>query len=215
MAKTPEQRVQELHDGVTWVVANIWEAETAKEKKDIDASVLKNVAGLAKRYDATQTKFSQNIDKKEKSKEAFAKLDTDLEKNEKQADALYKRIDELSGEASASNHVKAGDKADDMLTNWEEFLKSSLGQTKECKSCFDQLAKLNDGYDKMVADAIAKVRTQIGGAKAEMSSQNAELNSLEAQIRSAVVNFAGVAISKNKPDAAKAVKAVLKVFGGK
>ncbi len=215
MAKTPEQRVQELHDGVTWVVANIWEAETSKFSKDIDASVLKNVAGLAKRYDATQTKFSQSIDKKDKTKGAFDKLGTELDKNEKQAGALYKRLDELAGEASASQHVKAGDTVDDVLSNWEELLKVSLGQSKECKSCFDQIAKLNDSYDKMTADGIAKARTQINGVKAEMSSANSELNSLEAQIRSAVVNFAGVAISKNKPDAAKAVKAVLKVFGGK
>jgi hypothetical protein len=77
------------------------------------------------------------------------------------------------------------------------------------------MAKLDESYDKSMADTIAKARKEIDAANAVMNSANTDLNNLEAQIRAAVVNYDRVAISKNKPEIAKAVRAVLKVFGGK
>lgn len=215
MAKTPEQRIQELKDGVTWVVANVWDTETANVRKDLDASAYKNISALAKRYDAAQTKFSRGVDKKDKAKESFDKLSPELDKIEKQLEALYKTVDGLADEASATIKSKPGDSVEDVTAHWEELLKGSQGQTKECKACFDQISKLNESFDKLIADTLAKVRTQTDAAKTELSSANNELNGLEAQIRSAVIAAEGAAIKQNKPDVAKAVKAVLKVFGGK
>lgn len=215
MAKTPDQRVQELKSNVTWVVANVWDVETSKVRKDLDASAYKTIAGLAKRFDAAQTKFGQGFDKKEKSKDLFDKADGDLDKIEKQLDNLYKTLDGLADETGATVKLKSANSVDDLMSNWEETLKASQAQTKECKACFDQLSKLNESYDKLIADTLGKARTQADAVKSEMSSANNELNALEAQIRSAVINSEAAAIKQNKPDVAKAVKAVLKVFGGK
>lgn len=215
MAKTPEQRAQELKDNVTWVVANVWDAETSKVRKDLDAAAYKSIAALAKRFDAAQTKFSQGIDKKDKAKDGFDKVSGDLDKIDKQVTDLMKDLSGLGDAASATVKTKSGDSADDVMAAWEEHLKACQAQTKESKAYCDQLSKLNESYDKLVADAISKSRTQMDAAKSDLTSSNNELNALEGQIRSAVLNCEAAAIKQSKPDVAKAVKAVLKVFGGK
>src|SRR6266542_6263906 len=121
MAKTVEQRVQELHDGVTLSVAGVWGSETAQFKKELDAPEFKSkgdIAGLAARFDATQSKFSQNIDKTDKAKDFFDKGDTELDKIGKQWDAVFKRLGELDAESEASMHQKAdAAKVEDILKN--------------------------------------------------------------------------------------------------
>ncbi|MBL0086642.1 MAG: hypothetical protein IPP44_08135 [Ideonella sp.] len=215
MAKTPDQRVQELKGGVMWVLANVWDAETSKVRKDLDASAYKTIAGLAKRFDAAQDKFSQGIDKKDKSKDIFKKLSGDLEKTINQIDALHQTLEELRTDAEATVKNKSGDSLDDLISEWEEGLKENQAVTKEQKACFDQLTKLNESMNKVLADTLGKARAQADAVKSEMSSANNELNALEAQIRSAVISSEAAAIKQNKLDVAKAVKAVLKVFGGK
>src|SRR5947209_8032359 len=104
MAKTVEQRVQELHDGVTWSVAGVWGSETAQYKKELDGPDFKSkgdIAGLASRFDTTQSKFTQNIDKKDKAKDIFDKGDPELDKIDKQWDAVWKRLDQLGAESEA------------------------------------------------------------------------------------------------------------------
>ncbi|MBL0087422.1 MAG: hypothetical protein IPP44_12210 [Ideonella sp.] len=215
MAKTPDQRVKELKSNVTWVVANVWDTETAKVRRDLDASAYKTIAGLAKRFDAVQDKFREGIEKQDKSKDLADKPGGDLSKMNQQIEALFKTLDGLRAEAGATVKSKSGDGIDDLISYWEESLKTNQAITKESKACFDQLSKLYETYDKLVADTIGKVRAQADAAKSEMSRANNELNALEAQIRSAVINCEAAAIKQNKLDVAKAVKAVLKVFGGK
>jgi len=73
--------------------------------------------------------------------------------------------------------------------------------------------KLNDNYLKSMSDTISKVRKELDAAKSAMNSANADLNSLEAQMRAAVVNYDKVAISMNRPEIAKAVRSFIEVFG--
>jgi len=51
---------------------------------------------------------------------------------------------------------------------------------------YDNLAKLDGNYAKLLTDTISKVKKQIDAAKAVLSGTNATMNTLEAQIRTAV-----------------------------
>jgi exonuclease V gamma subunit len=130
------------------VVANVWDAETSKVRKDLDAAAYKNIAALAKRFDGAYTKFSQGIDKKDKAKDGFDKVSGDLDKIDKQLTDLMKDLSGLGDAASATVKTKSGDSADDVMAAWEEHLKACQAQTKESKACCDQLSKMNESYDK-------------------------------------------------------------------
>lgn len=213
MTKTTERREKELGGGISAHLFVAWDSLTSKVRKDLDPATYNNIAALAKRYDAALDKFAMGIDKKGKSKGGFEKLWQDLRKMDQQIDELTKTIGKLNEESFATVKTTAGDSADDMVANWEEMLKRAQDVTKQFKGYFDHFNKLNESYDKQIADALGKVRSQLDGAKGELNKTNNELNALEAQIRGAVIAAEGAAVKQNKPDVAKAVKAVLKEFG--
>jgi hypothetical protein len=95
---------------VTWSVAGVWGSETAEYKKDLDAPEFKSkgdIAGLASRFDTIQSKFTQNIDKKDKAKDIFVKGEAELDKIDKQWEAVWKRLDETCCRVRGVNTSKS------------------------------------------------------------------------------------------------------------
>jgi archaellum component FlaC len=143
----------------------------------------------------------------------FETLWKELTGVDKQIEDVSTAIGKLHGESFESIKIIDAKSADDHIGNWEEFLKRAQNATKEVKGYCDVLIKLNEGYDKQIAEAIPKVRKQLDYIKGEMNKANSELNTLEAQFRSAVIAAETAAVKQNKPDVAKTVKAVLKELG--
>lgn len=214
MPKTTETREKEMDGGKNAPHLFItWDNLTSKVRKDIDPAAHSSVVAVAKRYDAAVDKFVLGMDKKAKSTEGFAKLWNDLQDADKEIDDVSKAIGKLFAESFETVKSIEAKTADDEVANWEELLKRAQNTTKEYKGYCDHLIKLNEGYDKQITQALDKVRPQLDGVKGEMNRTNSELNALEAQFRSAVIVAENAAVKQNKPDVAKAVKAVLKEFG--
>lgn len=217
MAKSVEQRAKELDDGVTWVLANVWPTETAAFQKELSAPIFKkngDVGSLAKRFDAAQTKFDQNRQKKDDAKKFFETGEAQVDKLKTQGDGLKKELDDIIKDERASRKmIGDAEKVEDILNNWEESFKAQQDLNKERKSIFDNLMKVSEGVAKAQSDTISKVKKEVDAAKAGMNSANSELNSLEAQIRAVIVKYQATALDMDRKDIADAVRGFLHVFG--
>jgi uncharacterized protein YmfQ (DUF2313 family) len=213
MAKSSESREKELDGGKN--VPNLtaaWDNATSKVRKDIDPAANASVVTAAKRYDMTLTIFVNGIDNKGTSTAGFEKLWHDLGSMDKQIEDVTTAIGKLHAESFETIKSIDAKSADDHIANWEELLKRAQNTTKEFKGYCDHLIKLNENYDKQIAEAIAKVRKQLEYIKTGMDKANSELNAHEAQFRSAVIAAENAAIKQGKAEVAKAVKSVLKAF---
>ena len=215
MAKSVEQRTKEL-DIRVYLVAS-WTERTAAYKKELDAPIFKklgDVAGLAKRYDAATDNFIKFDTSKDDAKNLFTDGATAVGKIDKLGEGLIKEQADLVKEGrSTLSLVKDATKIEDRLNNWEEVLKGQQDVNKERKAVFDRIMKLGDDRLKAITDVIGKVRKEVDAAKAGLTSTNNELNTLEAQIRSAIVNYQKTAIDMDKKEIADAVRGFLGVFG--
>ncbi len=215
MAKSVEQRTKEL-DIRVYLVAS-WTERTAAYKKELDAPIFKklgDVAGLAKRYDTATDNFIKFDKSKDDAKNLFTDGATAVGKIDKLGEGLIKEQADLVKEGrSTLSLVKDATKIEDRLNNWEEVLKGQQDVNKERKAVFDRIMKLGDDRLKAITDVIGKVRKEVDAAKAGLTSTNNELNTLEAQIRSAIVNYQKTAIDMDKKEIADAVRGFLGVFG--
>jgi chromosome segregation ATPase len=213
MAKSSETREKELDGGKN--VPNLtaaWDNATSKVRKDIDPAANTSVVTAAKHYDMTLISFVNGIDNKGTSTAGFETLWHDLSGMDKQIEDVTTAIGKLHAESFETIKSIDAKSADDHIANWEELLKRAQNTTKEFKGYCDQLIKLNEQYDKQIAETIGKVRKQLDYIKSEMNKANSELNTHEAQFRSAVIAAENVAIKQGKAEVAKAVKSVLKTF---
>ena len=218
MAKSVEQRTKELVEPTTraYLVSN-WNEATSAYSKDLNAPIFKklgDIAGLAKRYDAAADNFIKFDRKKDDAKKLFDSGFPNVEKPGKQLQGLNKELEDIVKDETASlSKVKNASKAEDLLNDWEEALKGQQDLNKERKAIFDRMLKLGEDVAKARADVIASVKKEIDAAKAGLTSTNNELNTLEAQIRSAVINYQKTAIDMDKKEIADAVRGFLSVFG--
>jgi chromosome segregation ATPase len=217
MAKTVDQRVKELNDGVTWVIANNWDNAIAKFQKELNAPNFKSLgsmAGLAANFDKAQSTFEQNVKKKDDAKKLFESAAAPLAKMHTQTDGFKKDLDDIVKDAAAARkQIADADNVDDMLKNAEETLKAQEDVNKERKSIFDNWMKVDVNHAKVIADTIAKVKKEVAAAQAALNSSNTQLNSLETQIRALVVKYENTARSMDREDIAAAVRGFLHVFG--
>lgn len=212
MAKTTQKREKELDQGSAWMLTNIWDSKTSKVRKDLDAATYSNIAKVAKRYDDALGRFIFGVNKKDRARDGFGKLWQDLRSMDQQIADLTKTIGTLNEDSFATVKAQSGDTVEDVYASWEEMHKRAQGATKEFKSHFEQFNKLNETYDKMIADALARARSQLDAVNGDLNGANNDLNALESQFRSLVIAAEGAAVKQNKPDVAKAVKDVLRVF---
>lgn len=212
MAKTTQKREQELERGSAWMLTNVWESKTSKVRKDLDAAMYANIAKVAKRYDDALGRFIFGVNKKDRAKDGFAKLWDDLRPMDRQIEDLAKTIGTLHAESFTTVKAKSGDTVDDIYDGWEEMHKRAQGATKEFKAYFERFNKLNETYGKMIADTLAAARSQLDTVNGDLNGANNDLNALESQFRNLVIAAEGAAVRQNKPDVARAVKDVLRVF---
>ena len=213
MAKSTETREKELDGGKN--VPNLtaaWDSATSKVRKDIDPAANTSAVNAAKRYDMTLVRFVNGIENKGTSTAGFEKLWQDLSGMDKQIEEVTTAIGKLFAESFETVKSIDAKSADDHIANWEEMLKRAQNTTKEFKGYCDHLVKLNEAYDKQIAEAIGRARKQIDYVKVDLDKANSELNTLEAQFRSAVIAAETAAVKQGKTDVAKAVKSVLKTF---
>ena len=218
MAKSVEQRTKELVEPTTrcFLVSN-WTEVSSPYSKDLNAPIFKklgDIAGLAKRYDAAADNFIKFDKKKDDAKKLFESGVPNVQRIGKQMEGLKKELDDIvKDEQSSLSKVKDATKVEDLLNNWEEVLKGQQDLNKERKAIFDRILKLGEEVAKSVTDVIGNVKKEVAAAKAGLTSTNNELNTLEAQIRSAVVNYQKTAIDMDKKEIAGAVRGFLGVFG--
>lgn len=210
MAKSAEQRAKEkgIH-----VFQDDWDGETAKVRKDIDPTLYKTILSLTKRFDELDLKFRDADRRQGDVNDTFDEGKKELLRLDKEMKDWLEKTTTLAAEAFDSIKVASSDGPEGRLNSWEEHRKASDSLTQEFKIYFDKINKINESYDKSVADIVNKARSEIERTKGEMRKANDELNSLEAQIRSAALKCEAMAVKQDKPEAAKAVKAFLKAFG--
>lgn len=218
MAKTVERRVKELVEPTTraYAVTN-WNDSTSAYTKELNAPIFKklgDIGAMCKRYDTAADNFIKFDKKKDEARKLFEAASATLEKIRKQSDGLNKELDEIvKDEAASISEVKNATKIEDIQHNWEEGLKVQQDLNKTRKAIFDKKSKLGEDFAKCQADAIASVKKEVEAAKAGMTSTNNEMNTLEAQIRSAVVSYQKTALDMDKREIGDAVRGVLAVFG--
>jgi chromosome segregation ATPase len=218
MAKTVEKRIKELVDSTTrtFLVKN-WAEASSPYSKDLNAPIFKklgDIATLAKRYDAAAETFIKFDKKKNDAIKLFDAPSSNLEKIIKQVVGLKKELEEiLKDEGASTSLVKDPKKVEDHLNNWEEGLKVMQSVNKERKAIFDRIMKLGEEYAKTQTDAIGNVKKEVAVAMAGLAGSNNELNALEAQMRSAVVNYQKTAIDMDKKEIADAVRGFVNSFG--
>lgn len=218
MAKSVEQRTKELVEPTTrcYLVSN-WSEATSAHSKDLNAPIFKklgDIAGLANRYDAAADNFIKFDKKKDDAKKLFDSGKPNVDKFGKQLEGLKKELDDIVKDEQASlSKVKDATKVEDHLNNWEELLKGQHDLNRERKAIFDRMLKVGEEVAKARSDVIASVKKEVDAAKAALTSTNNELNTLEAQIRTAVINYQKTAIDMDKRDIADAVRGFLGVFG--
>jgi chromosome segregation ATPase len=213
MAKSSETREKELDGGND--VPNLtaaWNDATSKVRKDIDPAANTSAVTAARRYDMAMTVFVTGIENKGTSTAGFETLWHELSGTDKQIEDVTTAIGKLHAESFQTIKQIDAKSADDHIANWEELLKRAQNTTKEFKGYCDQLIKLNEQYDKQIAETIGKVRKQLDYIKSVMDKANSELNAQEAQFRNAVIAAENAAIKQGKAEVAKAVKSVLKTF---
>jgi hypothetical protein len=213
MPKTADQRLNDIAKGGTWAFADNWTTMTSTIQKDLSAPIFKrdgDVAGMAKRLDVAQAKFKEFRDKKENARKLF---DTSqLLKFEAQEADLRKELDDIQMDASQTIKSTAGGTVDDMMESWEEALKATQDEAKERKAVFDNWIKADAAACKTMSDIIGKVHKEITAANDGLKSTNAELNSLEAEVRAAIVRYEKTALDMNRKDIADKVRKYLTVF---
>jgi chromosome segregation ATPase len=215
MTKTAEQREKDLKAGVTWVVVTAWEKAISGFEKDLKAPIfLKsgNVGALAGQYDALQSTFNKNIDKKTAAKDGFDDLSKQLDKTVAEVKGLYKELTDISADEAASIKTQDSDAPEDVIAHWENYLKEKQDATKEQKGVFDRWMKRVTDTLKIVADAIAKAKKELAAANAALKSTNDQLNALEKRMRDAVAAYSNTATSMNRQDIASAVRSFLAIF---
>jgi archaellum component FlaC len=215
MTKTAEQREKDLKEGVTWVVVSAWSDAIAKVQKDLNAPIfLKsgNVGALADRYDKLQSEFNKNREKKEAATDLFDASADQLDKIEKELEGLAKELDDIAKDENASIKPRKSDDPQAVITEWENTLKAGQGQSKAEKAVFDRWTKLDANYEKVVSDAIAKVKKEVATAQAGLNSANSQLNALEGEMRKVVGAYQNTATEMNRQDIAAAVRSFLAIF---
>lgn len=213
MAKSTEAREKELDGGKNVPdLIGAWDSATSKVRKDIDPAAYAAAVAAARHYNMTLAVFTNGIDNKATSTSALDKVWHDLVAVDKEIAEVTTAIGTLFGESFQTVKRIDAKTADDRISNWEEMLKRAQNTTKEFKGYCEHLIKLNEGYDKQIAEAIGKSRKQLDYIKGYMNKANGELNTYEAQFRSAVIAAETAAIKQGKADVAKTVKSVLKTF---
>lgn len=218
MAKSVEQRTKELVEPTTrcFLVSN-WTEATSAYSKDLNAPIFKklgDIAALAKRYDAAADGFIKFDKRKGDAKKLFEGPASNQDRIRKQNEGLKKELEDIVKDEGASlSPVKDATKVEDVQHNWDEALKAQQDLNKERKAIFDRMVKLGEEYAKSMTDAIGNVKKEVDVAKAGLTSTNNELNALEAQIRSAVINYQKTALDMDKKEIADAVRGFLGVFG--
>jgi chromosome segregation ATPase len=215
MTKTADQREKDLKDGPTWVVVTAWSQAISGVQKDLNAPIfLKsgNVGALADRYDKLQSEFNKNREKKSAAVDLFDTTNGQLDKIEKEVDGLAKEIGAIAKDENASVKTQTSDDPQAVITEWENTLKASQDQDKATKVVFDRWTKLNANYDKVMSDAIAKVKKDVAAAQAGLNSTNTQLNALEGEMRKVVGAYQNTATEMNRQDIASAVRGFLAIF---
>ena len=215
MTKTVDQREKDLKEGVTWVVVTAWTDAISGVKKDLNAQIfLKsgNVGALADRYDKLQSEFNKNREKKSGTVDAFDTARSQLEKIDKEIDALEKQISDITKDENASVKAQKSDDPQAVITEWENNLRAGQDGDKALKSVFDQWTKLNNSYEKLLSDTIAKVKKDVAAAQGGMASVNTQLNALEGEMRKVVGVYQNTATEMNRQDIASAVRSFLAIF---
>jgi len=96
---------------------------------------------MAKQFDVAQTKFEQNR-QEGRRKKFFDTGGKELDRIDNQWDATFKRLSEIGDESAASVHRNDNaEEVEDVLKNWEEFLKGTLSGPQRSKSGVRQSGK--------------------------------------------------------------------------
>jgi archaellum component FlaC len=215
MTKTVEQREKDLTEGVTWVVATAWSQAVSKVQKDLNAPIFVksgNVAALADRYDKLQNEFNRNLGKKKAAVDLFGASESQLDKMDKETTGLLKEITDIANDESASVKKQGSGDPQAVITEWENSLKACQGQSKANKAVFDRWMKLDANYEKVMSDAIGKVKKEFAAAQAGLNGTNNQLNALEGEMRRAVGAYQNTATEMDRQDIAAAVRSFLAIF---
>jgi len=214
MTKTAEQRETDLTKGVTWVVVTAWEKAISGFEKDLKAPIfLKcgNVGALASQYDALQSTFNKQIDKKTAALDGFDDVGKQLDNATTERDGLLKELGDITDDMNASVTMKV-DTPEATIASWENTLKEQQDINKEQKAVFDRWMKRGASDAKMISDAIAKAKKEFSAANAALKTTNDQLNALEKRMRDAVTAYSNTATSMNRQDIASAVRSFLAIF---
>jgi hypothetical protein len=218
MAKSVDQRIKDLVEPTTRAyVAKNWAQIVSSFSKELNAPIFKklgDIAPLAKRYDTAADTFIADDKKKDEAKGLFADGAAKLSKLSTELDGVKKELDDVFKDEKESLSLnKTPEKVEDYISNWEENLKAQQDMNKMRKVIFDRWMKLGDEYAKVSVDAIAKVKKAVATAQAGMTSSNNEMNALEGQIRSCVINYQKTALDMNRKDIADEVRGIIECFG--
>ena len=214
MAMSVDQRQKALDEPAYVGVA--WERIRGKFK-ELDAPIFKkagDIGALAKRYDAASKSFIDFGKKKEDARDLFAA-------SGKQRDGVGSKIDDLKGELDKigpdeQKSLKSIDDPQDVDEGFKNLLETIKGQqdlNKTKKAIFDNLMRLYDSSLKLLVDLRDKVKKEIDAANAGMAKANADMNTAEAQIRSAVVSYEKTAFDMDRKEIAAEVRKLLAEFG--
>jgi chromosome segregation ATPase len=214
MASTVEQRLKDLTDPTT--LASDW-AGIKSGFKELDAPIFRSagdLAGATKRYDAATKTFLDFAKKKDDAKDIFAAGAPVLQSLGAKIDDMKKEIDDTGADAATTiKEIADAKTVEDGLLNSTESIKAQQDLNKERKAIFDSLMKLYDSYLKQMIDTRDKVKAAVDAANAGLTRANADLVTLEAQIRNSVVAYQKVALSMNRKDIADAVRKLSADFG--
>lgn len=215
MTKTADQREKDLKDGVTWVVVTAWSQAISDVKKDLNAPIfLKsgNVEALAGRYDKLQNEFNKSREKKTAAIDLFDTAVGQLEKIDKEMAGLLKEITDIADDENASIKAGSADDPQAVITEWENGLRATQDRDKATKAVFDRWTKVSSNAEKVMSDAITKVKKEIAATQGVLNSTNAQLNALEGEMRKAVGTYQNTATEMNRQDIATAVRSFLAIF---